>query len=49
MTTRELRQMLFNVENQKMTVEELRRILFNVVEQDEKLTDTQMMVLTHKR
>lgn len=46
MTVRELRKMLFNVENQKLTVEELRRILFDVDEQDEEITDTQLMRLT---
>ena len=37
MTVRELRHILFEVENQQLTVEELRAILFNVDEQDEEL------------
>jgi hypothetical protein len=36
MTPRELRQMLFGINNQKMTVEQLRAILFTM-EQDEEL------------
>ena len=37
MTTRELREILFSVENQELTVRELRSILFDVVEQDEEI------------
>lgn len=46
MTVRELRQMLFNVDNQELTVKELRDILFDVKEQDNELTDTQLTILT---
>lgn len=46
MTVRELRQMLFNVDNQELTVKELRDILFAVDEQDNELTDTQLKLLT---
>lgn len=46
MTVRELREMLFNVENQEMTVRELRELLFNVDDQDEELTESQLMKLT---
>ena len=38
MTTRELRQFLFEIRNQEMTLSELRYLLFKVEEQDEKLT-----------
>lgn len=48
MTTRELRQMLFTVDNQEITVKELRAILFNVDEQDEELTENDLMRLTRK-
>lgn len=48
MTTRELRKMLFSVDNQELTVKELRAILFNVDEQDKELTDVDMMHLTRK-
>lgn len=37
MTTRELRQALFHLENQEMTVKELRRMLFKEVDQDAQL------------
>jgi len=46
MTTRELRNMLFNVENQELTVKELRAILFEVEEQDKELTTSEMSKLT---
>lgn len=46
MTTRELRQMLFNVTDQDMTVRELREKLFSVTEQDEELTDVMLSRLT---
>lgn len=46
MTARELRKMLFNVENQKLTVEELRRILFEIDEQDEELEEDTLSRLT---
>ncbi len=37
MTTRELREILFSVENQELTVRQLREILFDVKEQDEQI------------
>lgn len=46
MTTRELRQMLTEVENQNMTVRELRAILFEVEDQDAELTPVDLMKLT---
>ena len=46
MTVRELREMLFNVENQELTVKELRAILFEVKEQDKELKVYDMIKLT---
>lgn len=46
MTTRELRNILFNVENQELTVRELRIILFGVDNQDEEITEFQINKLT---
>lgn len=46
MTTRELREMLFNVENQELTVKELRAILFEVEEQDKEITTSKISKLT---
>ncbi len=46
MTTRELRQMLTEVENQNMTVKELREILFEVEDQDAELKPVDLMKLT---
>ena len=46
MTVRELREMLFNVENQELTVKELRAILFEVEEQDEELKVSDIIKLT---
>lgn len=46
MTVRELREMLFNVENQELTVKELRAILFEVEEQDKELTIFEINKLT---
>lgn len=46
MTTRELRDMLFNVQNQELTVRELRAILFDVEEQDTELKAWDMIWLT---
>ena len=37
MTTRELREILFSIDNQELTVRELRAILFDVVDQDEEI------------
>lgn len=46
MTVRELREILFDVENQELTVRELRAILFDVEEQDEKLNGSKLSKLT---
>ncbi len=46
MTTRKLRQMLTEVENQNMTVKELRAILFEVEDQDAELKPVDLMKLT---
>ena len=46
MTTRELRKMLFNVENQELTVKELRDILFAIEDQDNELTQKTLYELT---
>lgn len=48
MTVRELRAMLFNVENQDLTVRELRNILFQQMDQDRELTDVDMVRMTVK-
>jgi hypothetical protein len=37
MTVRELRELLYHMNNQEMTVKELRNILFNVENQDDDL------------
>lgn len=37
MTVRELRELLFHVDNQEMTVKELRNILFKVENQDDEM------------
>ena len=49
MTVRELREMLFNVENQELTVKELRAILFEVKEQDKELKVYDMIKLTRTK
>lgn len=46
MTTRELRSILTEVENQELTVKELRALLFEIEEQDEELTKRKMYELT---
>lgn len=46
MTTRELRKMLVEVENQEMTIKELRAILFEVDNQDRELIPVDLMKLT---
>lgn len=46
MTTRELRQMLVEVENQDMTIKELRDILFEIEDQDRELRPVDLMKLT---
>jgi len=38
-TTRELRNFLFNIENQDLTVRELRNLLFEVTNQDHPIED----------
>lgn len=48
MTVRELRTMLFNVENQELTVKELRAILFEVEDQDKELKASDIIKLTRK-
>jgi hypothetical protein len=49
MTTRELREVLFNVENQELTVKELRAILFEVENQDEELRACEIIKLTRTK
>ena len=49
MTTRELREMLFNVENQELTVKELRAILFEVENQDDELEVCEIIKLTRNQ
>ncbi len=39
-TVKELRSLLFNLENQEMTVKELRAMLFSVDDQSQKLEDS---------
>lgn len=46
MTTRELRQMLTEVENQNITIKELRNILFEVEDQDAELEPVDIFKLT---
>lgn len=46
MTVRELRNILYNVENQELTVKELRAMLFEIEEQDEEFTEVEMIKLT---
>ena len=46
MTTRELREVLFFVENQKFTVKELRAILFEVEDQNKELKPYDIIKLT---
>lgn len=48
MTVRELRTMLFNIENQELTVKELRAILFEIKDQDEELKASDIIKLTRK-
>lgn len=49
MTARELRQMLFEVDNQEMTVKELRSLLFEVEDQDAELKPVDMMKMTARK
>ncbi len=46
MTTRELRQMLTEVDNQNMTIKELRDLLFAIEDQDAELKPADLMKLT---
>ena len=46
MTTRELRQILFEVDNQDLSIKELRAILFNIDEQDEELSNSKLNEIT---
>ncbi|MCI8978696.1 MAG: hypothetical protein HFI99_17090 [Lachnospiraceae bacterium] len=46
MTTRELRKMLVEVENQNMTIKELRDLLFGIENQDAELKPVDVMKLT---
>lgn len=48
MTTRELRQKLFEIEDQQMTVEELRHILFEVKDQDAELKQDELWKITRR-
>jgi len=45
-TVRQIRDFLFEVEDQNLTVDEIRQILFNVEEQDEELTDRKIRLMT---
>ena len=49
MTTRELRMMLTAVVNQDMTILKLREILFEVENQDEEITEAEMVRLTFNK
>ena len=46
MTTRELREMLFFVENQELTIKQLRSILLEIENQDAKLEHFDIFKLT---
>ena len=46
MTVRELRSILFHVDNQEITVKELRKILFDIEEQDKEIDDLELSRLT---
>ncbi len=48
MTTRELRQKLFEIEDQQMTVEELRHMLFEVNDQDAELKQGELWKITKR-
>ncbi len=49
MTTRELRMMLTAVVNQDMTILKLREILFEVENQDEEITEAEMVRMTFNK
>lgn len=46
MTVRELRNILFHVENQELTVKELRGILFDITLQDNEITESEIVRIT---
>ena len=46
MKIRELRHMLFAIDNQDLTIHELRQILFSVHLQDKELTNEEIRILT---
>lgn len=48
MTVRELRQKLFEIDDQQMTVEELRHILFEVKDQDAELKQDDLWKITRR-
>lgn len=48
MTIRELRQKLFEIEDQQMTVEEFRHILFEVEDQDAELEPDDLWRITRR-
>lgn len=49
MTARELREMLFHVNNQELTVKELRALLFEIEDQDDRFTALDMIRLTYNK
>lgn len=49
MTTREFRMMLTAVVNQDMTILKLREILFEVENQDEEITEAEMVRMTFNK
>lgn len=46
MTVKELRNILFHVENQELTVRELRGILFDINLQDSEITESEIARIT---
>ena len=48
MTVKELRAILFNVENQEMTIKELRSILFEIEEQEKEIDGLELSIITRK-
>jgi hypothetical protein len=44
MTVRELRELLFNVNNQNLTIAELRSILFRIENQDKELNEDDLNI-----
>ena len=49
MTPRELREVLFQVEDQEISVSELRAILYDIQDQDIELTDRNLRRLTNEK